>query len=91
MNLLVHLSAVVAAFWLSIYGFATLDHNALGLAALGLFFWWLIMAVFAAVDDWAFLTKGRNISGEVSKRTWFAGGFILVVIFFQVFEKQWAP
>ena len=59
MNILAHLSAMVAVLWLAVYCFGTLGQAALGYASIGIFLLFIALTVLAAIDDWEIL-KGRR-------------------------------
>ena len=60
MNTLAHLACMIALLWLSVYCFGTLDINALGYAALGLFLLMIPLTVVAALEDWHVLHGGKE-------------------------------
>ena len=56
MNTLIALVALLAAVWLSIYGFRDIAEDAIGAIGLGLAFLFLVLAVLSAPSDWAILS-----------------------------------
>ncbi len=60
MNTILHLTAVLASLWASIFAFQGLEEPALGGAMLILFFGFIAMTV-AALDDDVFLVTGRQM------------------------------
>lgn len=52
MNTLAHLSAVVASIWLMLYAFTTLEQPLLGMAAVFLTGLFIVLTLFAAIQDW---------------------------------------
>ncbi len=62
MNTILHLTAVLASLWASIFAFETLGEPALGGSLLILFFGFAVMTL-AAVDDDLFIITGRKILG----------------------------
>ena len=62
MNTILHLAAVLASLWASVFAFQTLEEPALGGAMLVLFFAFIAMTVAALHDD-LFLVSGRKMLG----------------------------
>lgn len=57
MNTLAHLSAVMTSIWLLLYAFTTLDQPLLGMAAVFLTALFVVLTLFAAIQDWR-IVKG---------------------------------
>jgi|TARA_R100001086_G_scaffold230617_1_gene150962 hypothetical protein len=62
MNTILHLAAVLATLWASIFTYDTLSQPALGGSLLVLFFGFIVMTV-SAFDDDLFLITGKKIFG----------------------------
>lgn len=60
MNILAHILAVIALFWLATFCVVTLTINALGLAVGGLGLLFLYLTFSAIVNDWDSLKGGDD-------------------------------
>ena len=62
MNTIIHLAALLASLWGSVFGFQELQEPALGGALLAFFFAYLALTI-NALDDDLFLAFGKKIFG----------------------------
>ncbi len=60
MNVLIHLGATGALFWLALYAFDDLSEGVLGVAVLALAFAFLIMTIIALAEDKAAVKRVRK-------------------------------
>lgn len=87
MNTLANISAAISAIWLSVFGFLTLEVDALGYGALGLGFLFIARVWVGALDDWTDIRERPRLEG-MRPSSWYAVALVLGCFLLAILEAK---